>query len=214
MKNIRAIIWDWNGTLLNDVEFCLKILNKLLIENQLKPLDIKEYKEIFTFPVKDYYQKAGFNFNKKSFEELGKIFIDDYEKNKFSLSLYDGAVELLNYFQSTGIEQYLLSAYKQEKLEEILNYFNIKKYFKIVKGLNNIYASGKTELGISLRKEIKFKNEQVLLIGDTLHDKEVANSINVQCILISKGHQSDKILRSNGALVIDDIRILKKLLVF
>ncbi len=211
-ENIRAIIWDWNGTLLNDVEYCLNILNDLLIDNELKPLTLSKYRNVFTFPVKDYYEKAGFDFNKKSFEELGKIFIDNYERNKYSLNLFESAFETLEYFESVGIEQYLLSAYKQDNLEEILEHFGIKNFFKTIKGLDNIYAGGKIELGHSLRKEIPYSKEKVLLIGDSLHDEEVAKEMNVQSILISNGHQSAEKLCSNGSLVIDDIKLLKEII--
>lgn len=211
-ENIRAVIWDWNGTLLNDVEYCLNILNNLLIDNRLRPLTLEQYRDIFTFPVKDYYKKAGFDFSKKSFEELGKVFIDNYERNKYSLNLFHNAFEVLKYFESIGIEQYLLSAYKQDNLEEILEHFCIKKFFKKIKGLDNIYAGGKTELGMSLRKEIFYPKEQVLLIGDSLHDEEVAKEMDIQSILISNGHQSAEKLRSNGALVIDDLKFLKEII--
>ncbi len=208
-ENIRAVIWDWNGTLLNDVEYCLNILNNLLIDNQLKPLTLTQYRDVFTFPVKNYYEKAGFDFSKKSFEELGKVFIDNYERNKHSLKLFEKAPEVLEYFESVGIEQYLLSAYKQDNLEEILEHFRIKRFFKKIKGLDNIYAGGKTELGISLIKEILHPKENILLIGDTIHDEEVAKEMNVQSILISNGHQSAEKLHSNGSLVIEDIKFLK-----
>jgi phosphoglycolate phosphatase len=210
--NIRVVIWDWNGTLLNDVQYCLDILNNLLIDNQLKSLTLEQYRKVFTFPVKDYYEKAGFDFSKKSFEELGKIFIDNYEKNKHSLNLFDGVVNILEYFESIGVEQYLLSAYKQDNLENFLEYFKIKKFFKKIKGLDNIYAGGKTELGIELRKQINYSKEQVVLIGDSLHDYEVAQTINVQAILISNGHQSAEKLRLNSNFVIDDIVELKDLI--
>ncbi|MCS7052996.1 MAG: HAD hydrolase-like protein [Ignavibacterium sp.] len=211
-ENIRAVIWDWNGTLLNDVEYCLNILNNLLIDNQLKPLTLSEYRNIFTFPVKDYYKKAGFDFNKKSFEELGKIFIDNYEKNKFSLKLFDDAMNILEYFNSLGIEQYLLSAYKVDNLIEMADYFDIKKFFITIKGLDNIYASGKEELGILLREKLKYPKDQVILIGDTLHDYQVAQKINVQPILFSNGHQASYKLHSVGACVIDKLKILKEII--
>ncbi len=212
LDNIRIVIWDWNGTLLNDVQYCLDILNNLLIDNELEPITLEQYRNIFTFPVKDYYKKAGFDFSKKSFEELGKIFIDNYEKNKHSLNLFTGAIETLEYFESIGVEQYLLSAYKQDNLENYVDYFKIKKFFKKIKGLDNIYAGGKTELGIELRKQINHSKEQVVLIGDSLHDYEVAQAINAGAILVSNGHQSAEKLRLNSNFVIDDIAKLKDLI--
>ena len=69
MKNKKAIIWDWNGTLLDDVELCINSMNLLLKERNLQALTIDRYREIFTFPVKEYYQKAGFNFKTENFEK-------------------------------------------------------------------------------------------------------------------------------------------------
>jgi len=135
-----------------------------------------------------------------------------YEINKYSLSLFNGVIEVLKYFESIKIEQYLLSAYKQDKLEDFVEFFNIKKYFKKIKGHDNIYATGKTHLGIELRKEINYSREEIVLIGDSLHDYEVAELIDAEAILISNGHQSAEKLRLNSNFVIDDIIKLKDLI--
>ncbi|NNG28138.1 MAG: HAD family hydrolase, partial [Ignavibacteriaceae bacterium] len=76
------IIWDWNGTLLNDVELCAFIMNNLLRKESLPEISLKKYREIFTFPVEEYYKLAGHNFNNNSFEVLGREFMIEYEQNK------------------------------------------------------------------------------------------------------------------------------------
>ncbi|MCK4288095.1 MAG: HAD hydrolase-like protein, partial [Bacteroidales bacterium] len=62
---IKTIIWDWNGTLLNDIDICINSINILLEHRNIENLTKEIYKEIFTFPVKDYYSKAGFDFTKE-----------------------------------------------------------------------------------------------------------------------------------------------------
>ena len=52
-----TIIWDWNGTLLNDVDMCINCMNQLLQPRNIALLDHKKYQEVFTFPVQDYYEK-------------------------------------------------------------------------------------------------------------------------------------------------------------
>ena len=87
INNYKHIIWDWNGTLLNDVDFCRRIINRILVENDLPELSLNRYREIFTFPVEDYYKTAGLDFSKTSFEVLGKDFMVEYEAKKLTCSL-------------------------------------------------------------------------------------------------------------------------------
>ena len=76
MNNYKHIIWDWNGTLLNDVDYSKNIINNILSDNDLPKLSLQKYREIFTFPVQDYYVAAGLDFSKTSFEILVRKYIE------------------------------------------------------------------------------------------------------------------------------------------
>lgn len=65
LKGKDHIIWDWNGTILNDVDHAVAMMNTLLVEHNLPLIDREYYREIFDFPVLHYYQKLGFNFEKQ-----------------------------------------------------------------------------------------------------------------------------------------------------
>jgi len=205
IKKYKHIIWDWNGTIFNDVELGIEIINKLLSERGLKTITIEEYRNYFTIPVKDYYTKLGFDFGKESFEIIGRLWIEEYEKRKYECSLYDGIIEVLEKINEIGIEQSILSAYSQHTLEEMVNYFNLRKYFKYIVGLDNIYAASKLHLGIDLMKKLGNGKGETLLIGDTLHDYEVASEIGADCILVANGHQSRNTLLESGTKVINNI---------
>ena len=86
INDFEHIIWDWNGTLLDDVDYCRSIINTILIKNNLPQLSFDRYREVFTFPVQDYYKEAGFDFNKVSFEIINES-IALYIKNKDRLIL-------------------------------------------------------------------------------------------------------------------------------
>ena len=66
----KYLFLDFNGTVLNDVDLCLNLLNEMLVEKKKNALNIEEYKNVFTFPIKNYYIKAGFDFNGYTYEEL------------------------------------------------------------------------------------------------------------------------------------------------
>jgi phosphoglycolate phosphatase len=210
--NLKHIIWDWNGTLLNDVEFCKNIINRILRENNLEELTLNRYREIFTFPVQKYYEAAGLDFSKTSFEILGKDFMIEYEANKLKCNLFDGTKELLKKIKQKGIRQSILSAYKEDNLIDILKSYELTDFFDFVVGSDNIYAGGKIHLGLQLLEKLNHKGDEVLFVGDTLHDYDVAKAMGVKVVLIADGHQAKEKLSINGALVLDNIRELEKYL--
>ena len=214
VKNYSHLIWDWNGTLLNDVELCAAIMNMLLTQESLPNISIQKYKSIFTFPVIDYYKIAGHTFEKTSFEVLGKQFMDEYELQKNNCKLFPGIPELLAELQSKNIQQHLLSAYEQNNLNNILKHFSINNYFQHIVGLDNIYAGGKSHLAQDLAMRIRSNGAagNILLIGDTIHDYEVAEEINSDCILVSHGHQDEERLLQLGIPVVKNINELRIIL--
>ena len=201
IEKYKHIIWDWNGTLLNDVLLSVDIINKILTERNLKPLSEEKYKDIFTFPVKEYYQAAGIDLGKFSFEELGKEWINEYDIRRSEADLHKGVVEVLEFIRSKKIGQSILSAYSQDALEDVVNQFNLKKYFTYLVGLDHIYATSKIGLGKKLMKILNHESADVLLIGDTIHDFKVAREIGADCILVANGHQSSRRLLTCGVPV-------------
>ncbi|RMD49505.1 MAG: HAD family hydrolase [Ignavibacteria bacterium] len=205
------VIWDWNGTLFDDVHLCVDIINGLLERRNLKKLSLEEYHDVFTFPVKEYYSKL-FDFNKESFEVLGKEWMNIYEERKDSCTLADGAYQLVSDLYQSGIKQYVLSAYSLHTLKKLLDEYGLTQYLESIKGLDNIYAHSKMELGLELIKEIGDDTDKIVMIGDTLHDAEVAHNMGIEAILIAGGHQSEEKLRSNGNLVVGSFNELRKVL--
>jgi phosphoglycolate phosphatase len=208
------IIWDWNGTLLNDVELCSQIMNDLLVSRSLPAITLNRYKEIFTFPVKDYYVKAGHTFSEESFEKIGGDFMDEYEVKKYNCNLFPYATNVLQKIQSLNIRQHLLSAYRQEDLIEFVKHYDIYKYFSLIKGLDHIYADDKIEIGKKLMNEIAADgmNSDVIMIGDTIHDFEVADELGSDCILIANGHQNIERLQKLNIPVMKNLEELYNLL--
>lgn len=201
----KHIIWDWNGTILNDVDLCVELINQLLAKNGNETLSIEKYRDVFTIPVKNYYAAIGFDFEKESFEIVGKRWMDEYERRKYECTLFEGIVSVLDKIQSMGIGQSILSAYSQHTLDELVMHYGLTRYFTHIIGLDNIYAAGKVHLGLALMEKLGHGKGETLLIGDTEHDYEVAMEIGADCILVSNGHMSKERLSELGCPVINDI---------
>ncbi len=206
---MKYVIFDFNGTVLDDVDVCLKAENHTIEHFGLKrdPLTRDEYLHIFTFPVKDYYERVGFNWNEFSYEEVGRYWFDWYCALKNEYRLHEGVIELLKENRSKGLKNILLSASSLVELKKQLEELNIAEYFDEVLGLGNIYAGSKEDIALDWIKD-KDKDECIML-GDSLHDLEVAKAMGVKCILIARGHQARDILTANWEDVVDDITEVK-----
>jgi phosphoglycolate phosphatase len=207
IEKYKHVIWDWNGTILNDVELSHSILNELLAEYNIRTITVDEYREVFSMPVEEYYKNVGFDFSVESFEVLGKKWIDGYESRKYGCALYEGIEPILQKINDMNIRQSILSAYSDDVLNELVGHYKLTDYFTHIQGLDNIYAASKIALGKNLIKKIGVNKGEALMIGDTLHDYEVAKEIGADCILIANGHQSRQKLEA-GIAKNNDVKII------
>lgn len=199
------IIWDFNGTLLNDVGACMNSVNKMLEERGLSIIqNTDEYRSVFGFPIIDYYKRLGFDFEKEPYEVLAPIWVELYNKNSELSKLQRDALNALEYFKNLEIPQILLSATELNMLKGQIEKLGIAEYFESVMGLDNIHAYSKKELALAWREINPDANP--LLIGDTEHDAAVAEALGADCILVCNGHQSRSTLEAcRGAVICKDL---------
>ncbi len=207
----KHIMWDWNGTLVNDSWLSVKIINQVLSKRQMPCIDHERYLNLFGFPVSDYYLRLGFDFKVESFEKIGTEFIEGYEASKYTVGLHENAVEVIQRLKAGGVSHSILSAYKQETLDELVKHFKIDDLFMKIVGLDNHFAESKVENGIQWMADLGMEASDILFVGDTEHDHEVAMAIGVDCVLIEGGHQAKSIIAKTGAKIlakINDILLL------
>ena len=209
----KHIIWDWNGTLLDDIDVSMDALNYILGKVKLPLVTDKcEYRRYFQFPVIEYYKKVGFDFQKTPFDELADAYMSYYQPNSLHCHLHEGAKKALSLFHEMGLKQYILSASQLDFLKEQVAIYDIEKYFEKICGLDNIHAYSKAELAKVFVKESGFVLDEVVFVGDSVHDSEVATGAGCSCILIANGHEHKDKLIATGNLVIDSISELKDIL--
>ena len=201
----KHIIWDWNGTLLDDRWLCVEGINQALVKRNLPPISEDRYRKIFTFPVKEYYKKLGFDFENEPFEVAGDEFVDYYGNNFHKAKLQKGSRTLLSKIQSNSISQSILSAAMESYLKSWIYAHKLEIYFSEIVGIDNQYAGGKIQEGIKLINKLPFKSEDIAMIGDTNHDSDVAEELNINCILIDHGHVDSKRLKKTGRTVVSNL---------
>ncbi len=216
MEKIKSqyLVFDFNGTLIDDIDICLFLLNKMLKEKGHDGNISKErYLSLFTFPIIDYYVASGFVFPEDDFPALAKEFDKDYCDSFKDLKLFPDVKEVLSYFKKKGKKLIILSATKQSTLEIELKEKGVHDFFDAVIGIKDIYGKSKVNEAIEYFSKEKIDMNEVTFIGDTLHDNEVAETLHGSSILISRGHQNkERLLTAKNALVIPSLKELENII--
>lgn len=190
LSDKKHIIWDWNGTLLDDVDYAVSTIGQLLRENDLAAIDREAYLEKFGFPVFNYYQTLGFNFEKTPFAVVAERFIEIYNESVHrTTGLFSGVNELLADLRGQGLAMSILSAAHETPLREILTYHAIDRHFDHIHGLRDNFATSKVQRGHELIAKIHIPKEEIIMVGDTDHDAEVAEALGIDILILADGHQ-------------------------
>jgi phosphoglycolate phosphatase len=186
------VIWDWNGTLLDDVELCATIVRDLMAEHGLPPLSTTDYRRAFRFPVQAYYRDIGFDLDRLSFAELSSKFVTRYTSLMATQPLYHGAAELLADLSAQGVVNVVLSAAHERDLHFLLGHHGIAERFQHVFGLSDHDAVSKLQRGQDLLATLTGAGAdpaRMILIGDTDHDYEVGTAMGIDTLILTDGHQ-------------------------
>lgn len=201
------ILWDFNGTLLDDVVIGMESINGLLSSRNLPMLASKEdYYRHFRFPIEEYYRSVGFDFETDPYDVLAQEWVDRYRALEHTAPLCEGALEVLKYVAEKGIPQIVFSATQKQMLEQQLAALGIDGFFSEILGSQDIYAEGKTAVGLRWVQETN--PARAVLIGDTAHDAHCALEMGIDCVLVAGGHSSKASLDALGLPVLNSLREL------
>ncbi len=199
------VLWDWNGTLLDDAQACVAAINVLLQRRAMPPVTHEQYLEVFDFPIRDYYLKVGFDFSREDWLQLNVEYHKVYAAVSAESPLRPHARPILDGLRKRGCTLSVLSACEIGLLKRMMTERGILDCFEHIYGLTDFQARSKLDLGHALLTETGMDPSTAVLIGDTTHDFEVAQSLGMACLLTTGGHQSEARLRRCGCPVVQTL---------
>ena len=209
----KLLIWDWNGTVLDDAELCLALENELLRERGMPEITREWYLSHFSFPIRSYYEQMGYMFETESFETVSEIFMTRYRERFADCPLRKGVLDVLRDFRDRGATQTLLSLTRQDDLLEQAKRLHAAQYFSEIIGQSDILCHSKVERAKAYMAQIGIDPKDALFIGDTDHDAEVADAVGCRCALLEGGHQSKEVLLHCGVPVYESADALYRALI-
>ncbi|MGD9676473.1 MAG: HAD family hydrolase [Candidatus Bipolaricaulia bacterium] len=206
----QSVIWDFNGTLIDDCALAVEAVNLQLARRRLATLSLDEYRGVFGLPLADYHRRIGFDLSAESASELAEEFHAAYVAGLPSRRLHAGVLDLLERIDRAGARQFVLSAMEEAALRDALRRLGVDGYFEAIYGLDHRMAGSKIERGRDLLRRYRLSASATVLIGDTDHDVEVARDLGVAVVLVAQGHQSTGRLRALGVPVYDAFSDLER----
>ncbi len=205
-KRPRYILWDWNGTLLDDTKAALDTLNEMLRKRGNPEITMEFYRDHFAFPVKPFYRSIGVCLENEDWDKLAIEYHKVYAKQQKALN--QDTFAALEKVHAAGVKQSIISALRQDLLDEITEELGIKRYMECVYGVNNLNGESKIDRALELLDKIA--DADPVIIGDSLHDKEVADAIGVKCVLCSQGshaHHRLAVVAPTGKTLVEAVEI-------
>lgn len=208
MTAVHRVVWDWNGTLFDDLEIVLEAVNLGVSGFGLPPITLDDYRNHYTRPVKVFYDRLfGRSVSESEWRELDRRFRDGYRELMSHARLTTDARAALDRVAGTTAGQSLLSMFPHDELVPLVETLGIDGYFDRIDGLRGEPGDTKAAyLESHLRSLISGEDPAgVLVIGDTPDDAVAAEHVGAQVVLYDNGahHRTD--LEAVGVAVFDSL---------
>ena len=190
------VLWDWTGTLLDDTQAALDTLNTMLARRGAKPIAMEFFRDHFAFPCRPFYDTIGMHVEDDEWDALAKEYHDLYAEQPKELNRE--TIAALEAVKRSGTKQSIISALRQDLLDEAMAFYGVASYMECVYGVDNLDGASKLDRALELMNHIApqvGEQPDVVLIGDALHDKEVADALKVRCVLCGQGSHASWRLR-------------------
>lgn len=205
------IVWDWNGTLFDDVEAVVAASNAAFAEIDLPPLTVRQYREQYRVPVVDFYRELmGRAPSPEEWLRMDASFHSHYEALRDSCGLAAGVESLLTAWSGEALRsQSLLSMYGHDDLLPLVRRLGLERHFVRVEG--RVSTSGVTGKAEHLVRHLDALSgdgitaARTVLIGDVVDDARAAAHVGAHAVLYSGGSHARSELERVGVPVADTL---------
>lgn len=197
------VVWDWNGTLVADVDATIESINAVLSRFGVEPIDATHYARHYCRPVRVFYEHLmERSFDDVTWAEIDRLYHDHYHSRLGSFPLSAGAEEALAAAAEAGHSQSLLSMWSHERLVVEIDRYGIGGWFERVEGSRGGHGDGKADSLVRHLDALGLEGADVVLVGDAIDDADAARAVGARSILVTSTHHPER-LREAGVPIVD-----------
>ncbi|MGC5050176.1 HAD family hydrolase [Micromonospora sp. DT48] len=198
------LVWDWNGTLLDDLSLVVACTNAVFASEGGPSVSPDEHRVRFRRPIADYYADVlGKAVDDEAFGRFDKIFHDAYRVGLTTCELANDAVDALTAWPGS---QSLLSMWFHDELVPAVETYGLSGRFARIDGLRaQVGGDRKAESLARHLDALGVDGRSVVLIGDSLDDADAALSVGARAVLYTGGFTDRSRLLASGHPVADTL---------
>jgi phosphoglycolate phosphatase-like HAD superfamily hydrolase len=200
------LVWDWNGTLLDDLPIVIDAVNRSIGAFGVNAITADDYRDHYTRPVRHFYDRIFARpITDEEWLRLNAGFHEAYFEAATHVELAPGAREAMHRLSEAGWTQSLLSMSPHDWLEGIVERLAITETFEMVDGLSGPTGGAKA---IHLEEHLdmlEVPGESVVVVGDTPDDVAAARHVGARAILFHGGSHHMEVLVSQGVPIAETI---------
>ena len=197
---IKTILWDFNGTVMDDKGASVGAVNAMLARRGLPLIEEEWYPKHLVMPLEQFYSDVGLDMQKERIEVVSEEF--QAECRNFPRPVFPEVLETLERFRQMGLRQLLFSSLHHDILTRQAEERGITRYFEGIVGRQDRSLGGKEKAAEAYFAAHNIKAEEVLVVGDLVTDYDMAHYLGCPCALIEKGHQHRDILSKTEAYIL------------
>lgn len=208
---VRHVVWDWNGTLFDDVPLLVDSANAALAALSGPRITVNYYRRHFGRPVHTFYESVlGREVTGDEWPRIDDAFHDRYDELIPGASLTSDAAVALQRVGERGLSQSLLSMWRHHRLEPQIRLLGIEHHFTRVDGLRGPAGGHKhphlsAHIGAVSELVALDAPSDVVVVGDTLDDADAARAVGAACVLYAGGEHTEDRLASAGYPVVSTL---------
>lgn len=202
----RNLIFDWSGTLVDDLGPVIEATNTVLGKYNMAPLDRESFRRKFRLPYREFYSEL---LPHIPLEELESHFRLAFDAAVSPVTVLPHSRKKLEWCQSLGIRCFVLTSMDAVAFERQLDEFGLRGFFEAT------YSGvlDKRELILQILATHQLQPTETAFIGDMIHDVETARHGGISSIAVLTGYNHAEVLAAGEPdLTVPNLGVLRNLL--
>ncbi len=202
----RNLIFDWSGTLCDDIALTIEATNYVLEQYNRNPLSHDDFRAEFQLPYPNYYAIKVPEANIADLETHYRVAFDN---SKTEVELLAHALDFLKFCTARGIRCFILTSMDSNAFALQNKQLDTERYFEhIHSGILN-----KEDYIATLMQQHGLKAQDTAFIGDMQHDVHAAHCAGVTAIGLLTGYNNAaQISEARPDILLPDLAALQQLM--
>jgi len=201
---MRHVVWDWNGTLFDDLDVVVEAVNVSIAAYGADPIDVADYGRLFRRPLERFYERLlGRSIEGALMSEIDERFQEAYRAGFEGAGLTLDAADAVNAVTRAGASQSVASMLWHDMLVPTVKKFGLDEPMLALDGHRG--AVGETKADHLTRHVNRLAElfpgldrERMTVIGDIVDDAHAARAAGIACVLYDGGSQPREALEAEG----------------